>query len=1163
MRWARAAVLLAAAPALAWGLGADMAPAGEGPGIEFESSIAQIPASASGQHAARVLVFGSGAPPQLPGVSVYSPHGFFSVATVPHGSIPALKARGHAVMADFMVELDGGYSLGPAAQAGQSSSTYTGKGSTVAIVDTGVDFSNPDLRGSLARDARGHPIMLDADGQGIVITNATFYAHIDGDGILRNHPGPLPENATASVYRNPDGVFLDIERGGEGTTIWVYNSFYPQAGEEPVFEAVLNNDMKIGESHRDYIKSLSGVYHLGVAYQGALSGSLASLQLVPLLVTDPNVEGVYDTVTADLSTSWGDYTDSDELDFDFTDERPAILGSGNEFLVYDSDGDGRDDYSAGAVGARVLDVYAAVQRNATARIHDAVSAVNGTLLPPIDPEGNFVGLMTDFDGHGTASAGTVASAAEMSYDIYGNGTQYSVRGSAPGASILPVKSIWFGDTVYAWLWTAGFDNEGEEWVFSGRPRADVVSNSWGIQHFPDLGAPPGLDVLSLAMAALSAPGSLDDDYPGVLMVSSAGNSGPGYGTLGAPNASPLGLTVGAATTNAYVGYGPFKDQPRFGNSTGHAGHLADFSSRGPGALGDPKPDIVGPGAYSFVPSGVLRADPEDEPFSLYGGTSMAAPAVAGAAAVVMEAMREEGVESDPFSVKNILLSTARDMGNDPYSQGAGLYDTDSALGYVSGSGPFAVYNDASYANVREALEGAIRKTNSTELQLERFSLPPRDFPMTSWFGGHVEPGGTSVAEFTISNRSGEPIEVGVSAVRPHVIQQSSAQGTTEPRVAEPGADEAEDGEEAYAPNYVPLSEVREFAELGSFYEPVSIPDGADMMVLNVSFGMEEFMPGADEYADRLSIASVYIYDWHDRDGDARVTSDELDMVSRGGSWGTVQELRLSDPASLFSGVPLVGIYPVPIDFSYWRGQTDQEAEPIDYTLTATFYADAPWEAVWTSSRTASVPAGGTASVDAAIKVPEGTPTGAYQGFLEFSSATYSARAPVSYAVAEPVSAGSRVLVSGSSQSSVVHGPGYIKGAFDMSARYMAGDWRQYYFDVRDPGVESAVLDLYWKDEHTSASVFVAAPDGRIASTSTPSGAFGHFIGWPSLDWLGTTGFSEGGGFYPVTTRNSTATAVHVPVNQTGVHSVLVHSTLFGGSSVTEPVALEARFYGPR
>ena len=38
------------------------------------------------------------------------------------------------------------------------------------------------------------------------------------------------------------------------------------------------------------------------------------------------------------------------------------------------------------------------------------------------------------------------------------------------------------------------------------------------------------------------------------------------------------------------------------------------------------------------------------------------------------------------------------------------------------------------------------------------------------------------------------------------------------------------------------------------------------------------------------------------------------------------------------------------------------------------------------------------------------------------------------------------------------------------------------------------------------------PLGKIIQTNVPSGAFGHFLGWPSLDWLGTSPFSQGGGF---------------------------------------------------
>ena len=54
--------------------------------------------------------------------------------------------------------------------------------------------------------------------------------------------------------------------------------------------------------------------------------------------------------------------------------------------------------------------------------------------------------------------------------------RYSIIGVAPDAKILPVKALWFGDTVYGWLWAAGFTNNEDSWEFSGKPKADIISN---------------------------------------------------------------------------------------------------------------------------------------------------------------------------------------------------------------------------------------------------------------------------------------------------------------------------------------------------------------------------------------------------------------------------------------------------------------------------------------------------------------------------------------------------------------------------------------------------------------------------------------------------------------------------------------------------------------
>ena len=59
--------------------------------------------------------------------------------------------------------------------------------------------------------------MLDADGQGIILTNATFAANIDKYDIIKNHTSKSFssfENMTSKVYTKPrnEGVFLDQDQ---------------------------------------------------------------------------------------------------------------------------------------------------------------------------------------------------------------------------------------------------------------------------------------------------------------------------------------------------------------------------------------------------------------------------------------------------------------------------------------------------------------------------------------------------------------------------------------------------------------------------------------------------------------------------------------------------------------------------------------------------------------------------------------------------------------------------------------------------------------------------------------------------------------------------------------------------------------------------------------
>ena len=584
------------------------------------------------------------------------------------------------------------------------------------------------------------------------------------------------------------------------------------------------------------------------------------------------------------------------------------------------------------------------------------------------------------------------------------------------------------------------------------------------------------------------------------------------------------------------------------------------------------------GAYGFVPTLVTKSsvDSDNEPFRLFGGTSMSAPIVAGSAALVAESLNEKEIEYDPFKIRNILMSTADDIKNDPMTQGTGLVNALNAVRTVYGhGGKFIVHNDATFSNIKEVIDTSLHSFNSSSIGIDKFGISDNTFPMTSWFGGRLHPGENTTTEFTIENPTNKTLDITINPITLKLIEKAELKGITEVQLQDPILNKSK----TYRPNYVKLTDLLMdispqsncfvaddlcVQDLAKSNQTNTISTDASLMVLNLRFPFDTFMNQTDTvYADDMKISSLYVYDWKDKNTDDEISSDELSMVSRGGSWGTVQEIRISDPLEKFENEPVIGVYPVPTTYSFWKGNTNQNSTSMDYTLSTSYYQNVLWDDITVSGALVddelTIFANDFTDVRATLSVPSDRQTGVYQGFLSFEGKYHKINAPVSYGVLETVKKDAKQTVISGSAGDALYGNGFVKGAFDMTSRYTAGDWRQYYFDIQDNTINSATIDFEWENDNTNFTVFMIDPQGKIIQTNFPPGVFGEFMGWPTSDWLGTSAFSQGGTFYPLKNKDNTSTVLFAPINQTGIHTLLVHSTLFDGKSVTEPISLAAKF----
>ena len=326
-------------------------------------------------------------------------------------------------------------------------------------------------------------------------------------------------------------------------------------------------------------------------------------------------------------------------DGDNTDVFPVVVARASDgwILMTDTDGDGSLADEQAVRDFRVAgETFAYGPLTIAANFHD-----DG----PGDPHLTF---FFDNSGHGTHVAGIAAG-----HDLFG---LPGFDGIAPGAQLLGLKisNNARGGVSVTGSMVRAMEYAAEYAAARGLPL--VLNLSFGVGNEAE------------GSAAID---SLIDEFavrhPDVLFVISATNDGPGISTVGFPGSAEFALTACALFPGVFArppqpGLRPADDV------------LGWWSSRG-GEVS--KPDLCAPGvAFSNVP---LWQTGEE----VSAGTSMAAPQLSGAAALLLSGLAQVKQQVRATELRRALVATASSIpGTTTIDAGAGIPDVRAAFRWL-------------------------------------------------------------------------------------------------------------------------------------------------------------------------------------------------------------------------------------------------------------------------------------------------------------------------------------------------------------------------------------------------------------------------------------------------------------------------------------------------
>jgi uncharacterized repeat protein (TIGR01451 family) len=1024
---------------------------------------------------------------------------------------------------------------------------YTGKGVTVAVLDDGIDPAHPDLLGTqkiysstVRPQYNGWPYVFSPLSMLLYAIDSVFGTTYIADGFPGVHY--VDTSATPTLY--PCGV---------GISCFKYTPLidYGVPGFEHTY--VISNTM-----------TKSGVVHVGTHPDNDLRDFLWG-EKVAVLVTDPNVAGVYDTVYVDLDD-----------DYDFRDEKPLTRADVNDPSTYnnmiayrDVNGDGKADISGGMVYF----------------IADGSTPIPGSdwiYGPYAPPPAN--GALVAFSGstfdrsysHGTQCASNIVGQGRTNAmlptfsDLPGDGKPAgAVFGMAPDAKVVNISDIYWNfdsSVIDAYIFAAvGYDacdQTGYNLLTGGSctdsDAIQITTNSYGESDVDN----DGWDYKSQVVSQVQRWWA-----PHLQFLFSTGNGAPAYGTV-APPTPDTAIGVGASTEFGSTGWDSITSTTQI-----MFNDVIPFSNRGPGARGTNGVDVVAGGAfaagdeelnyYSISTWGVVDGN---RSWVSWGGTSRSAPVAGGVLALIYQAYKEANGDWPTYDVaKALLKASATDLNYDTFTQGAGSVNADR--GTAVAGGHYGIYAMPDEWN-------------------------PGDYRGNDWpgFAHIVYPGNTYTRTITVYNPGAVDVTADVEASELILIGAEEFDFTVTPAMvaAESAYGRANRDNFFKAFNYfIPITAT---AGMDPSWYKVTIPAGTDLMIVRQIYPYSQFDVNGDYSWDNRFYLTVY--NWKDVNGDGNVWEDKdgngvvnfiNDPTTFGQQADGAIELKWDDPRTELDrwefgrfgyNRPGGNTYEVwvhdPLERMHdgifiglrhlYRGPAATITTTLHYRIEFYQKQDVPWLKVSTNS--VNVPAGSQATFVVTATVPTNMPPGMYEAgiYIHDPGATvgseeYEANTtviPVVLNVAAPFTDGMQFggVASAQYDANRLYNNGVVRGFFDWTWRAESGDWRFFYSDVAD-GSYPAGTKFLVKDEWASAAPHTDID--TIVFGPTPTSLGSGWYDWEEPDYFGpyvldTVARSPntymGSGIWRFNTSSGANEDWVAGPIQDGLHAFLQHNVLF-------------------